>query len=83
MIHQRCQSFVSIGEFGQVYKGYLKTRYRSDVVAVKTLRGEKLLSSNYSAVELMRHSLYTVEPPKYNECIGTANFFYYLKVFFI
>ncbi|CAI8021680.1 Hepatocyte growth factor receptor, partial [Geodia barretti] len=26
------------GEFGQVYKGYMKTKYQTDVVAVKTLR---------------------------------------------
>ena len=28
------------GELGQVYKGYLKTHYTTDVVAVKTLKGE-------------------------------------------
>ena len=28
-----------IGEFGQVYKGYMKTKFNTDVVAVKTLRG--------------------------------------------
>ena len=28
------------GEFGQVYKGYLKTHHMTDVVAVKTLKGE-------------------------------------------
>ena len=28
------------GEFGQVYKGYMKTKYKTDVVAVKTLKGE-------------------------------------------
>ena len=28
-----------LGEFGQVYKGYVKTRYTTDIVAVKTLKG--------------------------------------------
>ena len=29
-----------VGEFGQVYKGYMKTRFKADVVAVKTLKGD-------------------------------------------
>ena len=33
-----CSQFF-LGEFGQVYKGYMKTKFKSDVVAVKTLRG--------------------------------------------
>ena len=31
-----------IGEFGQVYKGYVKIKFKTDVVAVKTLKGKKV-----------------------------------------
>ena len=34
-------TFFASGEFGQVYKGYVKTRYTTDIVAVKTLKGEE------------------------------------------
>ncbi|CAI8031550.1 Tyrosine-protein kinase transforming protein SEA [Geodia barretti] len=37
------------GEFGQVYKGYMKTKYQTDVVAVKTLRA----LSSVSEVKLL------------------------------
>ena len=38
------------GEFGQVYKGYMKTMYKTDIVAVKTLRG---ISYTYTHVVLL------------------------------
>ena len=38
------------GEFGQVYKGYMKTKYETDVVAVKILRGGEPCTWYYEAL---------------------------------
>ena len=46
-IHGVLSVEILAGEFGQVYKGYMKTKYKTDVVAVKTLRGTQYFHNYY------------------------------------
>ena len=35
------------GEFGIVYKGYLVEQYTDEIVAIKTLKGELMITKSY------------------------------------